>query len=74
MESAMSETLVQRGVLKGHRNWVTGIATCFENPHAYSQNRGNQELRIRLKHSKSGYVSKIGSSASGREILWDSGT
>merc|ERR1712216_759672 len=22
------------GVLKGHRNWVTGIATCFENPNA----------------------------------------
>ena len=33
----MSETLVQRGVLKGHRNWVTGIATCFENPNAHSQ-------------------------------------
>merc|ERR1719183_2223070 len=26
-----SETLELRGVLKGHRGWVTGIATCFEN-------------------------------------------
>jgi len=28
----MAESLVLRGVLKGHRNWVTGIATCYENP------------------------------------------
>jgi guanine nucleotide-binding protein subunit beta-2-like 1 protein len=24
--------LISRGVLTGHRNWVTGIATCHENP------------------------------------------
>jgi len=28
----MAETLIPRGVLTGHRNWVTGIATCYENP------------------------------------------
>jgi guanine nucleotide-binding protein subunit beta-2-like 1 protein len=28
----MAETLISRGVLTGHRNWVTGIATCHENP------------------------------------------
>merc|ERR1719420_2290516 len=36
----MSETLVQRGVLKGHRNWVTGIATCFENPNVIISSDG----------------------------------
>jgi len=28
----MAETLTLKGTLKGHRGWVTGIATCHENP------------------------------------------
>ena len=44
----MSETLVHRGDLVGHGNWVTAIATSSETPDSIvSASRGTQDGRLR---------------------------
>jgi guanine nucleotide-binding protein subunit beta-2-like 1 protein len=41
-----AETLELRGVLKGHRNWVTGIATCYENPNAIISSSRDKSVMV----------------------------